>query len=127
MSVFGNIIWFVLGGEIMCLCYIIYGLLLCITIIGIPFGVQMFKIGIFAMFPFGKDIVDKERQASFLSVTFNIIYIIVGGWELALLHLTLGLLFSITIIGIPFGIQHFKLAKLALTPFGKEIVQNRVP
>jgi uncharacterized membrane protein YccF (DUF307 family) len=121
MSFIGNLIWFILGGEIMCFCYIIYGILLCITIIGIPFGIQLIKIGLLSAFPFGKEVREKSNRVGIISLIFNILYIICGGFSFAILHLILGLLFVITIAGYPFGLQHFKLAKLSLTPFGKEI------
>ena len=121
MSVSENIIWFVFGGLIMGLCYIFLGLLYCLTIIGLPFGFQLMKIGLFAMFPFGQAPQFPSQLMGCLSLTFNIIWIIFGGVELALGHLALGVLFCLTVIGIPFGMQHFKLARLALMPFSQSV------
>lgn len=122
MSAIGNIIWFLLGGFLLGLAYIFFGLVFCVTIIGIPFGVQLFKLGIFAMFPFGSEPVFSGSNPGCISIFFNIIWILFGGIELALAHLIVGLVFCVTIIGIPFGLQHFKLARLALTPFGQSVV-----
>lgn len=119
MSLIGNIIWFVFGGFLLGLLYIVFGLLWCITIIFAPFGYQLIKIGLYAMCPFGHDFVFEEGSPGCLAVVFDILWILFGGVELALVHLFLGLIFCMTIIGIPFGIQHFKLAMLALVPFGQ--------
>lgn len=119
MSILGNIIWFVFGGLLLGLCYIFMGLLFCITIIGIPFGYQLIKIGLLAMMPFGSNVVLGEGEMGCLSFFLNIVWILFGGIELAIAHVVLGLIFCVTIIGIPFGLQHFKLAKLALLPFGQ--------
>jgi uncharacterized membrane protein YccF (DUF307 family) len=124
LRILGNIIWVVFGGELIFVCYLIYGLLLCITIIGIPFGIQLFKIGCFALWPFGHETRDKPHRTGFFSLLFNIIWILAGGFEFAILHLIIGLVFMITVIGFPFGLQHIKLAKLALIPFGQEIVKT---
>ena len=97
------------------------GLLFCITIVGIPFGYQLFKIGMLAMLPFGQEPQFPPLPMGCLSLVFNVIWIFIGGIELCIAHLILGALFCITIIGIPFGMQHFKLAGLALSPFGKHI------
>lgn len=93
-----------------------------LTIIGIPFGIQTLKIARLVLWPFGKKIVTHERSNGCLYMVFNIIWILTGGIWIALTHMLFGVLFYITIIGIPFGRQHFKLASLALTPFGKDIV-----
>jgi Predicted membrane protein len=122
MNTLGNILWVIFGGLFMALGYFLSGLILCITIIGIPFGLQIFKIAGFALLPFGKDVVSGPTQSGCLSIVMNIIWILCGGIELAISHLILGIVFCITIIGIPFGKQHFKLMALALSPFGKEIV-----
>lgn len=121
MKLLGNILWFVLGGFLVALYYWIVGALLCLTIIGIPFGIQLMKIGVFALWPFGHEVVSGPNDGGCLSILMNVIWILVGGIEIALLHLTFGLFCCITIIGIPFGVQHFKMALLALVPFGKEI------
>lgn len=95
-----------------------------ITIIGIPFGIQSIKLAVLAVWPFGSKVVKKEDSSGCLNTIMNIIWIIIGGFWIALTHLLWGLIFCITIIGIPFGLQHFKLIKLALFPFGKEIVAD---
>lgn len=121
MSLLGNIIWLITGGFILGLAYMIIGLLFCLTIIGLPFGYQLIKIGFLAMLPFGQEPQFDDLPMGCLSLIFNIIWIIVGGIELAIAHLVVGLLFCITVIGIPFGLQHFKLARLALMPFSQSI------
>ncbi len=121
MKTFGNIIWFVFGGVFLFLHYLIAGILMCLTIIGIPFGIQILKMAHLALWPFGKEVINIDSGSGCLSFLMNIIWILLGGIWLALHHLFWGVLFSITIIGIPFGIQHFKMAKLALLPFGKGI------
>ncbi len=121
MSFFGNLIWLLFGGFISGIAYILGGLLTCLTIIGIPFGVQAIKLGIATMTPFGRDIVDTEEAARPLNIVFNIIWAILFGWEIAVSHLLHGLVLAITIIGIPFAKQHFKLIPIALFPFGKAL------
>ena len=121
MKFIGNIIWMVLGGFIISLYYALVGLLFCITIIGIPFGMQLFKMAGLALWPFGHDVTPGANDGGCLSLIMNVIWIVLGGIEIALMHVTLGIGFCITIVGIPFGLQHFKMALLALVPFGKEI------
>jgi uncharacterized membrane protein YccF (DUF307 family) len=121
MSILGNIIWFVFGGVLIFLEYIISGLLLCLTIVGIPFGVQCIKLSLLGLTPFGRTITQGDSGSGCLAVLMNIIWILIGGIWIALTHLILGILFGITIVGIPFAKQHFKLASLALSPFGKRI------
>ena len=121
MKFIGNIIWIVLGGFIISLYYALVGLLFCISIIGIPFGMQLFKMAGLALWPFGHDVTPGANDGGCLSLIMNVIWIVLGGIEIALMHVTLGIGFCITIVGIPFGLQHFKMALLALVPFGKEI------
>lgn len=121
MNSIGNIFWLLLGGIIIALIYYIVGLLMCITIIGIPFGVQLFKLGTYVMWPFGHELVNGPREPGCMSVLMNLIWILLGWWEIAILHLVFGLLFCITIVGIPLGLQHFKIAIASIFPFGKEI------
>ena len=121
MKFIGNIIWVLFGGIFLCIGYVISSLGLMITIIGIPFGLQTLKLAMLALWPFGGKVIDNGSSSGCLSVTMNILWLIFGGLCICLSHLLLGLLFCITIIGIPFGKQHFKLAGLALTPFGKTI------
>lgn len=123
MSIIGNILWITIGGGIFIfLEYLIGGFLLCLTIIGIPFGYQCFKIALLGLIPFGRKIVNKESSTGCLSTLMNVIWILIGGIWISITHLIFALLCAITIIGIPFATQHIKLASLALTPFGKEIV-----
>lgn len=121
MSFLGNLIWVVFGGLFMALGYLFLGILYCITIIGIPVGIQLFKMAGLSLWPFGRVVTDRNGQMGFGSLLLNVLWIVFGGVEMALSHAVLGLVFCITIIGIPFGKQHFKLAVLALMPFGKEI------
>lgn len=121
MSTLGNIIWLIFGGLIAALGYIIAGLITCLTIIGIPFGVQSIKIGIASLAPFGKEVVENDNANSTLRVIFNILWLVLFGWEIALAHLISAAVLFITIIGIPFAKQHIKLIPLALFPFGREL------
>ena len=122
MKFFGNIIWLVFGGLVTAIEYMIASLLMMITIVGIPFGFQTLKFAMLALWPFGSKVVDNGSSGC-LSVIMNILWIFLGGLCICLTHLFFGILLYITIIGIPFGNQHFKMAKLALTPFGKDIVR----
>lgn len=121
MKTLGNVIWFLFGGLMIGIEYFLAGFALMLTIIGIPFGIQCMKLGVLALWPFGQKVVDDESSSGCLSLVMNIIWIFIGGFWIALTHLVWGLLFCITIVGIPFGKQHFKLIKLALFPFGKQI------
>ena len=120
MTFLGNLIWLLLGGLITALMYFVVGLFLCITIIGIPFGVKIIKLGTLALHPFGRK-VSMNPASGCLTTVFNIVWIILGWWEIAATHAVFGIILCITIIGIPFGKQHFKLAGYALFPFGCEI------
>jgi uncharacterized membrane protein YccF (DUF307 family) len=119
MSVLGNLIWIVLGGFLSAIGWAVAGLICCITIVGIPFGIQCFKIGGLVLAPFGRDV--ELGEFGFSGILGNVLWILFLGWELCLSHLIAGILLSITIIGIPFGKQHFKLAGLALIPFGAKV------
>ncbi len=121
MNSIGNIFWLILGGILIALIYYIVGLLLCITIIGIPFGVQLFKLGTYALWPFGHELVNGPNEPGCLSIVMNLIWILCGWWEVALLHLAFGIIFWIAIVGIPSRLQHFKMAIGSIFPFGKEI------
>ena len=121
MRILGNIIWIIFGGLIIFLLYVISSVLLCLTIIGIPFGVQTLKLSMLALVPFGKEVINKPNEPGCLSTIMNILWILLGGLCISLTHFVFGLILAITIIGIPFALQHFKLGMLALTPFGKEI------
>lgn len=118
MGILGNLLWFLLGGWLSAIGWLLVGLFWCITIIGIPVGVQCFKFAGLSAFPFGREVLYDTRPVSLI---INILWLIFGGIELAVFHGITGLIFCITIIGIPFGKQHFKLAQLALLPFGTKI------
>ncbi len=121
-----NIIWLVLCGLWMCLGYFLAGLLLCITIIGIPFGIAAFRIGVYALWPFGYTAVDRY-DAGAGSMVGNVLWLILAGWWLALGHIVTGIALFVTIIGIPFAIANFKLIPLSLMPLGKQIVPTEEP
>ncbi len=121
MGTLGNLIWLIFGGFLIFIEYMVAGFLLCITIIGIPFGLQAFKLAILALWPFGKTIGYKSYAPGCLSTIMNLIWLLIGGIWIALTHFIFGILLGITIIGIPWAKQHFKLVSLALTPFGREI------
>lgn len=119
MKTLGNILWFVFGGLVLSLLWGIAGAICCCTIIAIPVGVQCFKFASFVLWPFGRDVVFSNSVRSFL---LNVIWIIIFGWELSVASCLIGLLWCITIVGIPFGTQFLKIAKIALMPFGTQIV-----
>ena len=121
MKSLGNILWLVFGGLLVFIEYLVSSLLLCVTIIGIPFGLQTLKLALLALWPFGQEVIDNGNSCGCLSVIMNVIWICVGGIWICLTHLFFGVLLCITIVGIPFGRQHFKMAALALAPFGKTI------
>ena len=122
MSFLGNLIWIICGGFAVALEYFTAGIALCCTIIGIPFGIQMFKLGLMSLVPFGQQTVTQPSGTGCIYSIFNIIWMFTGGLVIAFTHLLFGVLLCITIIGIPFGKQHFKLMSLALWPFGKTFV-----
>lgn len=119
MNLLGNLIWILCGGLIASLLWTVAGLLSCLTIIGIPFGVQCFKLAGFVLTPFGRT-VDVGRFG-FGGLVGNLVWILLLGWELAVTHAVFGLVLCLTIVGIPFGRQHFKMSSLALVPFGARI------
>ena len=122
MRILGNIIWLIFGGLATSIGYFAGSIPLLITIVGIPFALQTMKLGWVALWPFGKEIVPTESTGGCLTVIMNIIWLIFGGIWICLTHFLFGMLLAITIIGIPWAVQHFKLAGLALSPFGKEVV-----
>lgn len=122
MNFIGNLIWLIFGGFISALGYFFGGCILCCTIIGIPFGIQCFKIGVMVLMPFGSKVVSDSSSTGCLSILFNIIWLFSGGLYAALMHFVFSILLSITIIGMPWGRQHFKLVELSLMPFGKRII-----
>jgi uncharacterized membrane protein YccF (DUF307 family) len=120
MKFIGNILWLVFGGLECAIGYFTGALALFVTIIGIPFGIQVFKLGLLCLWPFGSK-VSESNSSGCLSMVMNIISIIFGGLYACVAHLLFGLLLCLTIIGIPFGKQHFKMAKLSLVPFGRNV------
>lgn len=122
MKLTGNIIWLVFGGLLTAIEYFAAGVALALTIVGIPFALQSFKLGIMMLAPFGQKAVKRKNGSGCLWSIMNIIWFFVGGFWIALTHFLFGVLFYISIIGIPFGNQHFKLMKTALSPFGRDIV-----
>lgn len=121
-----NIIWLVLCGFWMACAYVVAGLLLCITIIGIPFGIASFRIAGFALWPFGRTAVPR-RDAGAASCVGNVLWLVLAGWWLALGHIVTGVLLCVTIIGIPLGVANFKLIPISLTPLGHDIVSTDQP
>ena len=124
MNILGNIIWLIFGGLIAALEYFVASFILIITIIGIPFGFQTLKLGLLTLWPFGQDVKYRETSNGCLNTFMNILWILIGGIWISLTHVVFGVLLFITIIGIPFARQHFKLAGLALTPFGYDVVMK---
>jgi len=128
MALIGNLLWLIFGGGIPgFLGWIFFGVILCITVIGIPFGIASFRIALFVLWPFGQELVDAElvgeRRITGTGLA-NILWIILAGIWLALLHAVVGVLMCITIIGIPFGLANFKIASAAFSPLGKRIVSK---
>ncbi len=121
MSLIGNIIWLIFGGLLTGLGYILGGLSLCLTIIGIPFGWQSIKLGFAVLAPFGKEVVEYPDANSPLLLIFNVIWLLLFGWPLVLNHLFWAVILAITIVGIPFAKQHMKLIILSLLPFGRDL------
>lgn len=119
MKILGNIIWLLFGGFIMAVGWTLAGIIACITIIGIPFGLQAFKMARLVLWPFGRAVEYNNLKTT--SIILNVFWIVLFGWELAAASAILGVIFCITLIGIPFGLQWFKFALLALFPFGAEI------
>jgi len=121
MSLFGNILWLIFGGFIAGCGYILGGLLTCLTVIGIPFGMMSIRLGFATFAPFGKRIVEAPDANSTLRIVFNIVWLLLFGWEIAIAHLASAALCAVTIIGIPFAVQHIKLVPLSLFPFGRTL------
>jgi len=121
MNLLLNIVWLIFGGFIVVIAYLLGALLMCLTIVGIPFGVQCFKLAGLAIAPFGRVVREKEPPGGCVAVVLNVLWILLPGLELALFHLLMALLFAITIIGLPLAAQHLKMTRLALIPFGFEV------
>ena len=122
MNTLGNLVWLLFGGLISALFYCIGGVVLCATIIGIPFGLQCFKLAAFVLWPFGRMAVNTSSSSGCISLVLNLVWLFCGGIWIAMTHIVFGLLLALTIIGIPFARQHFKLIEVSLMPFGKTIV-----
>ncbi len=127
--VIGNVLWIVIAGIWLCFGYLISGILQCCTIIGIPFGIQSFKLAGYALWPFGRVVIQRADRDAGLSCLGNAIWFVLSGVWLALAHVFVGVVLCLTVIGFPFGLASFKLAGLALAPFGKQIVPrgSRLP
>jgi len=131
MTLILNLLWFVLGGWLSGLAWIFAAVLLAITIIGLPWAQAALRIALFSFFPFGKEVVPRhiltgreDLGTGSMGAVLNVIWFVLAGWYLALMHILIGLALCVTIIGIPFGVQHFKLAVIALAPVGKEVVER---
>lgn len=122
MNFIGNVIWLIFGGFLAALGYIFGGIVLCITVVGIPWGLQCFKIAGLVLWPFGSRVENTSGNTGCLNLFCNIIWLLCGGLYAAIVHIIFGILLFITIIGIPFARQHFKLVELSLMPFGKRVV-----
>ena len=118
MKFLGNLLWIIFGGLVSAALWLVLGCLWCVTIIGIPVGLQCFKFAKLCLLPFGKEIVYGDSTTS---VLVNIFWLLFGGLELALGFFAVGCFFCVTLIGIPFGLQYFKFAKLSLMPFGATV------
>ncbi|NCQ34788.1 YccF domain-containing protein [bacterium] len=121
MSTLGNILWLIFGGLTTAISYITVGIGYCVTIIGIPWGIQAIKIGIASLLPFGMEVRTKRDSGGLFELIANLIWVVLAGWAIALHHLVWALLLAITVVGLPFAAQHMKLVPLSLFPFGKEL------
>jgi uncharacterized membrane protein YccF (DUF307 family) len=124
MTLVGNVIWLVCGGFFSGIAHIVAGFFLCLTVIGIPFGIQEIKIGIATFAPFGCELVECEDANSPLRIVLNVIWLVCFGWVIALHHLLWAVLLALTVVGLPFALQHLKLIPLALFPFGRDLVRT---
>ena len=122
MRTIGNLLWLVLAGFWLAVGYAVAGLVLCVTVVGIPFGIQSFKLAGYALWPFGRVVVNDPGASAALGCVGNVLWLVLAGWWLALGHLFTGIVLCLTIIGIPLGVANLKLALLALVPFGKTVV-----
>ncbi len=122
MRTIGNILWLLFAGFWLAVGYAVAGLILLVTIVGIPFGIQSFKLAGYSLWPFGRVVVTDPDASMALGCVGNVLWLVLAGWWLALGHVVTGLALCVTIIGIPLGVANFKLALLALAPFGKTVV-----
>ncbi len=125
MSCLGNVVWLICGGLVTSVAYVVGGLLMCLTVVGIPFGLQAIKLGFANLTPFGKNVVESGNSSSTINVLLNVLWLVLFGWEIAVTHLVHAGLLAITIVGIPFAVQHVKLIPLALFPFGHDLAETR--
>ena len=121
MSTLGNIVWLIFGGLGTAIGYITVGFGYCVTIIGIPWGIQAIKIGIASLLPFGLEVREQRTPGGILELIANLIWVVLAGWAIALHHLVWALILAVTVVGLPFAAQHVKLIPLSLFPFGKEL------
>ena len=122
MNLLGNLIWLIFGGLMAALGYFLGGIVLCITVNGVPWGLQCFKLAGLVLWPFGKKVISDSDNLGCLNIFFNLIWILCGGLYTAIVHIVMGSILCLTIIGIPWGKQHFKLVEISLMPFGKRII-----
>ncbi len=121
-NLLGNLVWLIFGGLMAAIGYFVGGFVLCLTIIGIPWGLQCFKLASLVLWPFGKKVINENREMGCLNIFCNIVWILCGGLYTAIVHIVMGIILCLTIIGIPWGRQHFKLMEISLVPFGKKII-----
>ncbi|KQS57149.1 hypothetical protein ASG36_18205 [Geodermatophilus sp. Leaf369] len=121
-----NLVWLVLQGWVLALAYLLAGVIACLFIVTIPFGIASFRLAFFVVFPFGRTTV-RDQRAGLASAVGNVVWFVVAGWWLALIHVISGIGFCLTVIGIPFGIASFKLAAVGLAPLGKRVVETAPP
>jgi len=124
MNFFGNLIWIIFGGLMAALGYFLGGIVLCTTVIGIPWGLQCFKLAALVLWPFGKKVISDSDNMGCLNILFNLVWLLCGGLYTAIVHIVMGAILCITVIGIPWGKQHFKLIEISLMPFGKRIIDE---
>ncbi len=131
MKTLGNVLWFLFGGALSCLWWYVVGVLMAVTIIGLPWSRACFTLGSFSCWPFGRRLVDRKSLTGrddigtgALGLIGNVIWLVCAGWHLALVHLTLAAGLAVTVIGIPFALQHFKLAIASLAPIGMTVVKS---
>jgi len=124
MNILGNLVWLIFGGIIIAIEYFIGSIALMLTIVGIPFGIQTLKMASLSLWPFGRETIVHSRASGCLYIIMNLLWLITGGLWIAATHAIFGIILCITIIGIPFGLQHFKLTAIALSPFGRDIVNE---
>lgn len=121
MQILGNLIWWIFGGLEAAIGYFVGSLALACTIIGIPIALQTFKIGLLCLWPFGSKVRKTKSPVGCIRIPLNLLWLVFGGLWSCLMHILFGLLLCLTLVGIPWGKQHFKMASLALAPFGKEV------